>query len=97
MAVFPIGLVIVPPIVSSYLVMNADSTALRMHAIGRTPLEPDWVVPLWITKVIVLLFLMIVKGNSKSNKYGDDPIFHSDTFPVAVLSEKMSDKFSANF
>ena len=86
LAAVPIGLRIISLSIPVFLITNASTRELVGYLVGKSSFAKPGAVMIMLVEVIVLLVLAIQKGESGSNKFGENPVFYSDVFPVQALS-----------
>ena len=84
-AAVPIGLRIISLSIPVFLITTASTRELIGYLVGKASFAKPGAVMIMLVEVVVLLVLAVKKGESGSNKFGENPVFYSDVFPVQAL------------
>ena len=84
-AVISIGLMIGVICTPFILIMAAEPRAVALYYFHGIPIHLEMLLLAMTTVAIILLVLAVKKGESGSNKFGENPVFYSDVFPVQAL------------
>lgn len=88
-ATVTIGLRILSLSIPIFVIMNASTRELIGYLTGKSSFfEFALLMVIMPIEAILLLILAVKKGESGSNKFGENPVFYSDIFPVEPIPAK---------